>query len=412
MTDLDPNMGFSTLVTHVGEGHHPFHSHVAPIYQTSTFGFPDVATGAALFKGEEHGYIYTRMNNPNQEMLAEKFAVLEGLDLLRAAPDKPTADVVAGLVFGSGMAAITSAILGRVKGGQTLIAQTALYGATFTFLQSLAPKLGIKVVWVDKFDQASWEAAFAANPEATLAYAETPANPTMALVDLVPLAELCHRNNAWLMVDNTFATPYSQRPLTLGADVVIHSTTKYLSGHGTVVGGAVISRHPKWVQTDLYSMLKLLGGSASPFDCWLTTLGLKTMELRMERHCANALEVARFLEKHPKVERVYYPGLESHPDYALACRQMNGFGGMISFELKGGMKAGESLMNNVHLATLAVSLGNVDTLIQHPASMTHSGMPPAERLRSGITDGLVRLSVGIEAVADIIADLEQALNKD
>lgn len=409
MPDFDPKQGLSTLVNHAGEGHNPQHAHVTPIYQTSTFSFPDVATGASIFQGGP-GYVYTRMNNPNQEQLAQKYAMLEGLDLLRANPGKAVDEVVDALVFSSGMAAVTSAILGRVRGGQTIIAQEALYGATYTFLHDVAPRYGINVVWLSKVAVSDWEAAFAAHPDAVLAYAETPANPTMAIVDLAAVAEIAHRHNAWLMVDNTFATPYGQRPLTLGADVSLHSTTKYLSGHGLIVGGTVTSRHPGWVNKDLYAMLKMLGGSESPFDCWLANIGLKTFELRMQQHCMNALEVAHYLEKHSKIAEVYYPGLESHPDYAIAKKQMHAFGGMIAFELKGGLKAGENLMNSVQMMTLAVSLGNVDTLIQHPASMTHSGIPRDVRIQSGITDGLVRLSVGIENVEDIIADLDEALN--
>ncbi len=409
MGNFDPKQGLSTLVNHVGEGHNPLHAHVTPIFQTSTFSFPDVATGASIFKGEVPGYVYTRMKNPNQVQLAAKYAALEGLDLLRAEPQRPAEEIVGGFVFASGMSAISAAILARVKTGQWIIAQEALYGATFSFLHDVAPRFGIQVAWVSDVSPAGWEAAFAAHPDAVLAYAETPANPTMAIVDLVALVELAHRHQAWVMVDNTFASPYGQRPLSLGADAVVHSTTKYLSGHGTIVGGAVISRHVKWVNTELYAMLKMIGGATSPFDAWLANLGLKTFELRMQRHCENAMQVARYLEAHPKVEHVYFPGLESHPDHELAKRQMFCFGGMIAFELKGGMAAGEALMNNVRLMTLAVSLGNVDTLIQHPASMTHASVPREERLRVGITDGLVRLSVGIENVDDIIADLDQAL---
>jgi methionine-gamma-lyase len=265
------------------------------------------------------------------------------------------------------------------------------------------------VVWLHQLEVQDWEEAFQAHPDAVLAYAETPANPTMAIVDLAAVAEIAHRYGAWLFVDNTFATPYCQRPLTLGVDVCLHSTTKYLSGHGMIVGGAVVSRHPEWVRKELYSLLKTLGGSASPFDCWLAALGLKTFELRMQRHCENAMQVARFLQDHPKVEKVYYPGLQTHPGYEIACRQMSSFGGMISFELKGGLAAGEAMLNHVRLMTLAVSLGNTDTLIQHPASMTHAGVPREERLKVGLTDGLVRLSVGIENLEDILADLEQAL---
>lgn len=410
MDSFDPKIGLSTLVTHVGEGHNPLHSHVTPIYQTSTFSFPDVATGAAIFKGEVPGHVYTRLGNPNLDQLAFKYACLEGLDLLRAQPGRPVEEVVGGHVFATGMSAITSAILACVQGGDTIIAQEALYGATYTFLHDLAPKYGIKVVWIKDLALESWEKAFSTHPGARLAYAETPSNPSMALVDLAGLAEISHRHGAWLMVDNTFASPYCQRPLATGTDVVVHSTTKYLSGHGLIVGGAVVSSHVDWVNKPLYGMLKVLGGSPSPFDAWLANIGLKTFELRMQRHCENGLQVARWLEDHPKVSRVYYPGLESHPDYALACRQMNGFGGMMSFELKGGMAAGEALMNRVSMMTLAVSLGNVDTLIQHPASMTHSGVPRDVRIESGLSDGLARLSVGIENVEDILADLEQALD--
>jgi methionine-gamma-lyase len=312
-------------------------------------------------------------------------------------------------VFATGMAAITTSILARVKAGNTIIAQEALYAATFTFLDQIASRLGINVIWLHDLHPQAWERAFEQHPEAVLAYVETPANPTMAIVDLSAVVEIAHRHNAWVFVDNTFASPFAQRPLSLGADVVLHSTTKYLSGHGTIVGGAAVSRHVDWVKGPLTSLLKTLGGTAAPFDCWLTNLGLRTFELRMQRHCENAMQVAGYLEDHPKVARVYYPGLESHPDHKLAKKQMHAFGGMISFELKGGLPAGEALLNHVKMMTLAVSLGNTDTLIQHPASMTHANVPREERLKVGITDGLVRLSVGVENIEDILNDLDQAL---
>jgi methionine-gamma-lyase len=406
---LDPSHGLSTLVNHVAEGDDPAFSHVTPIYQTSAFRFPDVDTGASIFKKETAGYYYTRINNPNLQQLADKVSVLEGLDLLRAAPGRPLKDVVAGLVFGSGMAAVTAAILSRVQKGQTVIAQEALYSATFRMLKELAPTWGIQYVLLRDPSPESWEQAFREHPEATLAYAESPSNPAMALVDLEAVAQVAHRHNAWLVVDNTFASPYCQRPLSLGADVVLHSTTKYLSGHGAIVGGVVVSRHPDYVRTALFRLLEILGGSAGPFDAWLTVMGLKTFELRMRAHCENALRVAQFLEAHPAVERVNYPGLPSHPDFDLACRQMLAFGGMMSFELKGGVEAGARMMNRVRIATLVVSLGNVDTLISHPASMTHASVPAEIRRQSGISDGLVRLSVGIENVDDLIADLDQAM---
>lgn len=410
MDEFNREQGLSTLVNHVGEGQHAMYAHVSPIYQTSTFGFPDVDTGAAIFKKEAPGYVYTRWDNPNQSQLADKIAALEGIDLLRAHPGQPTAEIVAALVFGSGMAAISAGILARVKSGGTIIAQKSIYGATYNFLQDMVPEYGIQVVWVNDPKPEAWEEAFQAHPGATLAYAESPSNPVLALVDLAAAAEIAHRHGAWLMVDNTFASPYCQRPLTLGADIVVHSTTKYLSGHGQVIGGAVVSSHPDFMQKNVFGMIKLLGGVASPFDCWLTSMGLRTLELRMQRHCENALQVARYLETHPKVERVYYPGLEGFPEHELAKRQMLAYGGMISFELKGGLEAGKALMNHVKMMTLAVSLGNVDTLIQHPASMTQSSVDRPTRLKTGITDGLVRLSVGVENIADILADFDQALD--
>lgn len=409
MTSINPHHGIGTLVTHVTEMNNPLNTHVAPIYQTSAFVFPDVQTGAGRFKGEEPGYIYTRLNNPNLEQLAVKISVLEGLDMLRAQPGKPVEELVAGKVFSSGMAAVSAAILARAKGGQTIIAQENIYSATFNLLHNLAPQYGIEVIWLHETTAENWEAAFRAHPQAVLAYAETPANPTLSLVDLVAAADIAHSYGAWLMVDNTFATPYCQRPLTLGADVVVHSTTKYLSGHGQIVGGAVVSPHIDFVKGPLAQMFKILGGCPSPFDAWLGNIGLKTFEVRMQRHCENALQIAHFLEEHSKVGRVYYPYLESHPDYSLAKRQMCSGGGMMAFELKGGFGAGVALMEHVRVSTLAVSLGNVDSLISHPASMTHSNVSAEDRKKQGISDGLVRYSIGIEDVVDLIADLEQAL---
>jgi methionine-gamma-lyase len=410
MIHIDPTHGIGTLVNHVAEGGDPLCAHIAPIYQTSTFRFPDVDTGAARFRGEEDGFIYTRYDNPNLRQAAAKIAALEGLDLLRAQPGRALEEVVGCRVFASGMAAITAAILARVKGGGTIVAQESLYGATYNFLRDVAPQYGMRVVWVKQPGEDAWEQALAANPGVQLVYAETPVNPTLKVVDLAQAAQAAHRHGAWLMVDNTFATPFCQRPLTLGADIVAHATTKYLAGHGVVIGGAVASPHIEFINGPLYTNLKLFGGCPSPFDAWLTVLGLKTFELRMQRHCENALTVARWLETHPAVERVYYPGLESRPDHALAARQMcGGYGGMVSFELRGGLAAGKALMERVRVSTLAVSLGNTDSLICHPATMTHSAVPPEERRAMGVADGLVRFSVGIENGEDLIADLERAL---
>jgi methionine-gamma-lyase len=411
MKNTDPRQGLSTLVTHVGEGIDPLHAHVTPIYETSTFEFESVAAGAARFQGDDPGYIYTRLDNPNVRALAEKIAVLEGLDLLRAQPERPAEEVVAARIFSSGMAAATTALQAYLKPGQTIISQEAIYSATYNFFRMLVENMGVQMVWLEDSCAEAWEAAFQAHPQAALAYAETPSNPTLSVVDLAAVAEIAHRRGAWLVVDNTFASPYCQRPLTLGADAVIHSTTKYLSGHGVVIGGAVVSRHPDFVRGELTRHLQILGGSAGPFDAWLTHLGLKTFELRMQRHCENALQVARFLEGHSAVERVYYPGLESHPQHAVAQRQMLHPGGMVSFEVKGGLQAGIALMEAVQVCTLAVSLGNVDTTVEHPAGMSHSTVSAEERHKIGVTDGLVRMSVGIENVEDITADLDQALRK-
>lgn len=405
------NMGIGTLVNHFEEGDHPHHSHVMPIYQTSTFEFPDVATGAGIFSGQNEGYFYTRIDNPNMTQLGRKYAVLEGQDLLASQPEADVNSIVAGKVFSSGMAAITSTLLALAKAGDTIIVQKAIYGNTFVFLHEIASQLGINLVWVDDTAPDGWQEAFDRHPKAVLAYAESPVNPAMQVVDLKAVSDIAHRYGAWLVVDNTFATPYCQRPLTLGSDVVVHSTTKYLSGHGVIIGGTVISRHPDFISGALKENMRLFGGSPSPFDAWLANIGLKTFEIRMQRHCENAMKVARYLVSHPEVERVYYPGLENDPGHSLAKKQMSCFGGMLSFELKGGLKAGETLMNSVRIATLAVSLGMVDTLIEHPASMTHASVPREERLKAGITDGLVRYSVGIENIEDLIWDLEQGLKK-
>ncbi len=407
----NPNHGIGTLVTHAGEGDNAFNAHAVPLYQTSTFDFPDVASGAARFRGDEPGYIYSRLGNPNVNQVAAKIALLEALDLLRAQPERPPAEIAGGQLFSSGMAAAVTAILACFEGapGGTIIAQEAIYSATYNFLEEIAPRYGIQVVFLHDPAPERWRAAFDAHPDARLAYVESPSNPALTLVDLVAVAEIAHARGAWLMADNTFASPYCQRPLTLGADVVVHSTTKYLSGHGLLIGGCAVSTHLDYLSGPLHKLMKIYGGSAAPFDAWLTNIGIKTFELRMQRHCANALAMARFLEGSPAVERVHYPGLESHPQHKLALKQMPTFGGMVSFELKGGMQAGIRLMDRVQVCTLAVSLGAVDTLIEHPASMSHSTVTREERLQHGVTDGLVRLSVGIENVEDLIADLDQAL---
>jgi methionine-gamma-lyase len=409
MKDIQKWRGLGTLVTHFEEGDNPHHAHVAPIYQTSTFSYPDLATARAIYAGEMPGFSYTRTTNPNPEQYVKKVAMLEGLDLLRERSGSNLDDLFSGRAFGSGMAAISSAILARVKSGETILSQASLYSNTFNFLQHGAPRMGINVIWVSNTSPSGWEQAFRDHPQACMVYLETPANPTMLVVDIKMVVELAHQHRVWVMVDNTFATPYCQRPLSLGADVILHSTTKYLSGHGVIIGGIVISPHQDYIEKDVHLMLKTLGGAPSPFDSWLANLGLKTFELRMQRHCENAMGVARYLQSHPQIAKVYYPGLENDPGHQIARMQMVEFGGMLSFELKGGQAASQALINRLAIPTLTASLGNVDSLIQHPASMTHASVPQPERQAMGISDGLVRFSVGIENLEDILVDLEQGL---
>lgn len=387
--------GFSTRAVHAGQGPCPLTGALStPIYQTSTFVFQNVDQGAARFAGEEAGYIYTRLGNPTLAAFEEKIATLEGGE--------------AGLAFSSGMAAISAVLFALTKQGDHIVSCDTIYGCTHAFLSSILSRYGIDTTFVDLSDPQ--RAAAAVQPNTRVIYLETPANPTMKLVDIEAMVKLARKIGAKVVVDNTFATPYLQRPLDLGADVVVHSATKYIGGHGDVIAGAAVGSK-EFIDEVRVTTLKDIGGVLGPFEAWLLLRGLKTLALRMEKHSANAMEVAAFLEEHPAVERVYYPGLASHPQHRLAAKQMQGgFGGMISFELKGGLEAGKQLMNTLELCSLAVSLGDTETLIQHPASMTHSPYPPEERLKAGITDGLVRMSVGIEDAVDIITDLKKGLD--
>lgn len=417
---VKPEHGMGTIVNHVGEGSHDKHSHLMPIYQTSTFGFDTVDDAADVFAGRVKGYAYTRTHNPNFDHLANKIAYMEGVDLIRASSDSSQnadpSEIVAGKVTSSGMAATSAAVLGHVGSGDKVIVQQGLYGNTHKFWYALAPRLGIEVVWVNDLTPGGFEAAINANADAKLVFVETPSNPRMELIDLAHLAGVAHNNDMWVMVDNTFATPFHQRPLTLGCDVVVHSTTKYICGHGTTIGGAIVSTHLDYMSpggTGVGLTYKMLGVAPSPQDVWQINVGLKTFELRMQRHSKNAMAIAEYLQSHEKVEEVCYPGLGNDPFHQLAKKQMiNGYGGMVSFTLKGSKKSGAengiAFTNAVTVPTLAVSLGNVDTLIQHPASMTHAAIPKEEREAAGITDSIIRLSVGVENVEDLIADLENA----
>ncbi len=400
--------GFATRSIHAGEhvGQPETRAHTGAIYQTSTFVFESTQEGEEVFSGKRPGYIYSRFGNPTVRVLESKLNALEGAAVKRANPDLR----ISSQAFCSGMAAVSSTLLAACSAGDTILLGDIMYGATEHLCTNILSRLGITSVEVDFSNLEQVEAALRKNPKTRAVLLETPVNPTMKLADIAAIAKLTKTlaPKARLIVDNTFATPYLQRPLELGADVVLHSTTKYLCGHGTVIGG-IVTTTDEGMREELFKVLKDVGGSPSPFDSWLVNLGLKTLALRMERHCASAMAVARFLETHPKVARVYYPGLESFPQHALAKRQMSNFGGMLSFELKGGLEAGRKLMDAIELWTLAVSLGSVDSLIQHPATMTHSSVPKEKRLKGGLSDGLVRASVGTEDVADLIRALDEGL---
>jgi len=402
--------GFATRALHAGEhvGQPQHTSHAGAIYQSSTFVFQSASEGAEIFAGERPGYIYTRLGNPTVMVLEAKMNALEGKEVKVANPEVR----VSSLAFSSGMSAISSTLMALCSAGDTLIMGDVVYGATEHLAQTVLSRFGIRVVEVDTSDLDRVEQVVKANPKARAILFETPTNPMLAVTDIEGLVKLAKGINPEIkiVVDNTFATPYLQRPLSLGADVVVHSTTKYLSGHGTVVGGVMTTVCDE-IKDKAYNVIKDVGGNPSPFDAWLVNSGVKTLPIRMERHCQNAMAIARYLEKHPKVERVYYPGLESNRFHALARRQMKNFGGMLSFDIVGGIETGRKLMDTIDIFTLAVSLGCVDSLIQHPASMTHACVPRDKREKAGVTDGLIRISVGIEDVDDLINALDEALAK-
>jgi methionine-gamma-lyase len=393
MQQKEQLVGLGTKCVHAGQHPDPQTGALTtPLYQTSTFVFNSAEQGAARFAGEEPGYIYTRLGNPTTAALEEKMAVLEGAE--------------AALAFGSGMAAISAVLMALLKAGDHVLYGAPIYGCTYAFIHEQLANFGVAGSGVDCADLKAVEAAIL--PNTNVLILETPANPTMKLADIKAIAGICKRHGVTLVVDNTFMSPYLQRPLALGADVVVHSATKYISGHGDVIAGIACGTR-EFMNHVHMTTLKNIGGILGPFEAWLLLRGLKTLHVRLDRHCENAMKVARFLEGHDRVERVYYPGLPSFPQYGLACQQMDNFGGILSFEVKGGLEAGRQMINRVKLCQVAVSLGDADTLIQHPASMTHSVVAPEDRLKAGITDGLIRLSVGLEDACDIIADLEQAL---
>ena len=389
-------LGLGTTAIHAGTLKNLYGTLAMPIYQTSTFIFDSAEQGGRRFALEEAGYIYTRLGNPTTTVLENKIAALE--------------EGEAGIAMSSGMGAISSTLWTVLKAGDHVVTDKTLYGCTFALMNHGLTRFGVEVTFVDTSNLDEVKNAMKENTR--VIYLETPANPNLKIVDLEGVCKVAHTNpNTLVIVDNTFATPYMQKPLKLGVDVVVHSATKYLNGHGDVIAGLVVTNKELADQIRFVGLKDMTGAVLGPQEAYYIIRGLKTFEIRMERHCKNARTIADFLNKHPKVEKVYYPGLESHPGYEIAKKQMKDFGAMISFELKGGFEAGKTLLNNLKLCSLAVSLGDTETLIQHPASMTHSPYTKEEREAAGITDGLVRLSVGLENVEDIIADLEQGLEK-
>ena len=389
-------LGLGTTAIHAGTLKNLYGTLAMPIYQTSTFIFDSAEQGGRRFALEEAGYIYTRLGNPTTTVLENKIAALE--------------EGEAAVATSSGMGAISSTLWTVLKAGDHVVTDKTLYGCTFALMNHGLTRFGVEVTFVDTSNLDEVKNAMKKNTR--VVYLETPANPNLKIVDLEALSKLAHTNpNTLVIVDNTFATPYMQKPLKLGADIVVHSVTKYINGHGDVIAGLVITNKELADQIRFVGLKDMTGAVLGPQDAYYIIRGMKTFEIRMERHCKNAKKVVEFLNKHPKIERVYYPGLETHPGHEIAKKQMKDFGAMISFELKGGFEAGKTLLNNLKLCSLAVSLGDTETLIQHPASMTHSPYTKEEREAAGITDGLVRLSVGLENVEDIIADLEQGLEK-
>lgn len=388
--------GIGTTAIHGGSDKNPFGSLATPIYQTSTFIFDSVEQGGKRFALEECGYIYTRLGNPTTTVLEEKMAKLEGGE--------------AAIAFSSGMGAISSTLWTVLKAGDHIITDTTLYGCTFALMSHGLTKFGIEVSFVDTSNLEEVRKAMKENTR--VIYLETPANPNLKIVDLEEIAKIGHSNsNTLVIVDNTFATPFLQKPLSLGVDIVVHSATKYLNGHGDIIAGLVITNKSLADQIRFVGLKDMTGAVIGPQEAYYLIRGLKTFEVRMERHCKNAEKIVEFLKTEKKVEKIYYPGLKEHKGHEIAKKQMKGFGGMISFELSGGIEAGKKLLNNLKLCSLAVSLGDTETLIQHPASMTHSPYTREERLKAHITDGLVRLSVGLENVEDIIEDLKEAFSK-
>jgi methionine-gamma-lyase len=401
-----PFSGWGSVAVHAGHKQDPMYAHLVPIYASSTFVYDTAEQGMRRFSGQEEGYIYTRWGNPTFTEAENKIEALETFGI-----EKNGSPLEAkGILHASGMAAITTLMLSTLKPGDKILTHFSLYGGTEELITKVLPQLGITAIITDLRDANKTEEAIKNDAAIKLLYIETPANPTIQCVDIEALSNLAKQYKLVTACDNTFATPYLQQPFRYDIDFVVHSTTKFLNGHGTAIGGILLGSEIEFMKTKVYTMAKTLGGNANPFDAFLLINGMKTLEVRMERHCYNAMEVAHYLEKHPAVSKVNYTGLTDHPDHYIALKQMRHPGAMLSFELKKGLQGGIDLMNKLKMCVRTVSLGTCDTLLSHPASMTHYSVPREEKEKYGITDGLVRMNVGIENVQDIIADLNQALD--
>ncbi len=384
--------GFNTKLIHAGEIEDQYGSATVPIYQTSTFSFENAENGAACFSGESDGYIYTRIGNPTINALERQIAILE--------------NGYGAIAVSSGMAAATTIYLSLLSTGDHIVSTDAIYGPARSVMEKQFTRFGFQSTYLNTTDPEAIKKAI--RPNTKVLYIETPANPTIDITDLEACAEIAHKNGIILVVDNTFCSPYLQNPLDLGADIVFHSMTKFINGHADVVAGIIVTKE-KILYNQLRNMMINMGCNMDPHQAYLVLRGIKTLSIRIDRAQENAQKVAEFLEQHPKIAWIKYPGLQSHPQFQLAKKQMKGSGAMISFGLKSGFEGAKKLMNNLHLALLAVSLGGVETLIQHPASMTHSKVSLADKLKAGISDELIRISIGIEDVQDIINDLKQGL---
>ncbi len=384
----------------------PEHAHIAPIFATSTFTFDDAQQGMDRFTKKEDGYIYSRFGNPTTAAAAEIIASLEtfGIKDDDGNPLKAKA-----LLQASGQAAMTTMLMANLSAGDSLVSSHAIYGGTHEFLSKLLPRFGINCHFIDMEDFNVLENALKTNSSIKLIHLETPANPAMQCIDLEAVCALAKQYGKLVTVDNTFATPYLQQPFRYGADYIFHSTTKFLNGHGNAIGGVLIGKDVEAMDNRVFNTYKLMGGNANPFDAFLLIQGIKTLAVRMDRHCSNAVQVAAYLEKHPAIKTVNYNGLVSHPGYNISQKQMRHPGAVLSFELKGGYERAVTFIDRLRICVRAVSLGTTDTLASHPASMSHSGMSARQRQEAGISDGLVRMSIGLEDIADLLSDMEQAL---